>query len=317
MNHAAERQQGGVNDLLAASDPVRSLDLDAGSLDSTLDEIGAAIVSSPRTEAAYAHRRPRPFARRRLLVALVAAGVVVLSASGIAAAALTARTGQFQPTPEQIASASPAQAEEMQSNLDMGGPGELLNPGASDFAAVALQVAADIPYPKDYDSWRDFLIARETYVGPDDVRVSEGALRGWFAGSAFIAWVHSWRQALVAGDEATAQQAAEAISRAPGWSAVTDIDPQPDPSAPGDAGPVGTLFGWMLPYRDAVSAGDLSRVEHLLATGYGEYSYTADPKWDAELAAHHPEWSTLSQDELAQRYLELLQAGRLAPDAIR
>jgi hypothetical protein len=52
---------------------------------------------------------------------------------------------------------------------------------------------------------------------------------------------------------------------------VRDEDPHPDPYAANDPGAEqGTLFGWLLPYRDAVLAGDRARVEHLLATGYGD-----------------------------------------------
>ena len=60
---------------------------------------------------------------------------------------------------------------------------------------------------------------------------------------------------------------------------VTDEDPHPDPSAANDPGAeTGTLFGWMLPYRDAVMAGDRSRVQHLLATGYGDgRCWSSDP----------------------------------------
>ncbi|NLE74390.1 MAG: hypothetical protein GX604_07175 [Actinobacteria bacterium] len=313
MDQHRELEREAMDHLLAAQDPVRGLTLDADSLDSALDNLGVAIADSPRPRAGNVHSRRLP-ARRRLLVTLVAAGVIVTSVGGVAVAALTARTGRFQPTAEQIAVAGPVEAERMQSDLAMGGPGELLNPAASDFGAVALQVAADIPYPQGFESWRDFLIARETMAGESNVLLSEGALRGWFAGSAFVAWVHSWHQAMVAGDEAVAEQAAEMIAGAPGWSAVMALDPRPNPLAPRDGDAVGTLFGWMLPYCEAVAAGDVSHVEQLLSTGYGNHAYVADPKWNAELAEHHPEWSTLSPTALAERYMELLNAGRLAPE---
>lgn len=47
-----------------------------------------------------------------------------------------------------------------------------------------------------------------------------------------------------------------------------------------------TLFGWMLPYRDAVLAGDRAGVERLLARGYGDKCWTSDPDWMAQIAAH-------------------------------
>jgi len=46
-----------------------------------------------------------------------------------------------------------------------------------------------------------------------------------------------------------------------------DEDPHPDPTVPGDGGSIqSTVFRMVLPYRDAVLAGDRARVEHLLTT---------------------------------------------------
>jgi hypothetical protein len=61
----------------------------------------------------------------------------------------------------------------------------------------------------------------------------------------------------------------------------------------------------MLPYRDAVLAGDRARVEDLLASGYGDKCWTSDPGWRAQLSAH-PEWGRLSQGEMAQKYEQFL-----------
>jgi hypothetical protein len=207
---------------------------------------------------------------------------------------LSAHTGHF-----------PTKAEEA-----MGGPGEALNPAAPDFREVALEVAADIPYPTGYESWRDFLISDEIRTNDGDGLVSTGALHGWFAASAFCAWVQMWRQADLASDAAAAERAARVVASATGWKAVTDEDPNPDPSVTGDAGSTQyTLFGWMLPYRDAVLAGDRARVEHLLAIGYGDKCSTSDPEWRARLAAH-PEWGKLSRTQLAQEYRRFLASAR-------
>jgi hypothetical protein len=66
----------------------------------------------------------------------------------------------------------------------------------------------------------------------------------------------------------------------------------------------------MLPYRDAVLAGDRARVEQLLATGYGGgRCWSNDPAWMAQVAAHR-EWRALSPRELAQRYEQFLAGGR-------
>ena len=194
----------------------------------------------------------------------------------------------------------------------MGGPGEALNPAAHDFRAVALQIASDIPYPEGYESWRDFLIANEIRLADQGGLESTGALHGWFAASAFCAWVQSWRQAAIAGDPSSMAQAAQTIAQAPGWKAVTDADPHPDPSAANDPGAErGTLFGWMLPYRDAVLASDRARVERLLATGYGGGKcWSSDPDWMAQLRAHGDEWGRLSPAQLAQKYKQFLATER-------
>ena len=67
----------------------------------------------------------------------------------------------------------------------------------------------------------------------------------------------------------------------------------------------------MLPYRDAVLAGDRVQVEHLLATGYGGGKcWFSDPDWMAQQRAHRNEWGRLSQSELAQRYEQFLAIWR-------
>jgi hypothetical protein len=283
--------------LVGACDPVKPSTLGTQAIELALDEVGTLITSRSRP--------PRPVPRRgpvngRPRVILVAAALVATTGTVAAAAQLSAHTGVFQPTPQQIASASPEDATRMESELAMGGPGEFLDPSAPDFRSVALHIASDIPYPEGYESWRDFLISQEiryAYGGTE----SSGALHGWFAASAFCSWVQAWRQGDLAGDTAAASRAALVISEAPGWTAVTDEDPHPDASAPGMDSTGYSLFGWMLPYRDAVLAGDRSRVEHLLAIGYGDKCWTSDPDWMARLETH-PGWLSLSPDELEQRY---------------
>jgi hypothetical protein len=285
------RQASASLELLETCDPVRHSVLASEGIDGALDEIGAVITGLP----GRAPRRRRIGGRR---IALVVAVTILAISAGVATGAvvLGARTGLF-----------PTKAEQA-----MGGPGEELNPAAPDFRAVALQVASDIPYPNRYASWRDFLISREIRFADDGVLETTGALHGWFAASAFCAWVQSWRQAAIAGDPNATAQAAQTIAQAPGWKAVTDEDPHPDPSAANDPGAErGTLFGWMLPYRDAVLAGDRARVEHLLATGYGGGKcWSSDPDWMAQERAHRDDWGRLSQNELAQKYEQFLAIGR-------
>jgi hypothetical protein len=258
--------------LLEACDPVGRSALETAGVQAALDELGAAVVS----------RRParrRVLGRRRTL-GLVAAAALAIGVAVAAGTVLSAHTGKFPP----------------KSEIPMGGPGEELNPAAPDFRDVALQVASDIPFPAGYASWRELVISDESTDASDEV-VSTGALHGWFAASAFCAWVRTWRAAEIAGDSEAASQATQMVSAAPGWAAVTAEDPHPSTSVPSDGGSTYSLFGWMLPYRTAVLAGDRARVDQLLASGYGGKCWTSDPGWRAELAAHgrDPGWQTLSQ----------------------
>ena len=242
--------------------------------------------------------RARPV-RPRLKVALAAA-LVVLVVGGVATAAvaLHAHSGIF------------ASGSEIQP----GGPGENLNLAAPDFGSVALKLSADIPYPAGYASWREFVLTEQA-PGPggaaESDQVTTGALRGWFAASAFCAWVQDWRQAARSGDSPEAQEAAATVAAAPGWSAVTAEDPHPSVSAPNDSGAeTGTLFGWMLPYRSAVLSGDSAAVDQMLASGYGDGKcWLSDPQWMSVLHANSG-LSKLSPQALASRYERFLARER-------
>jgi hypothetical protein len=227
-------------------------------------------------------------------------GILALLLGGVATAAvaLHAHTGVF-------ASGSDVQP---------GGPGENLDLAAPDFRSAALKLSADIPYPSGYDSWRDFVLTEQA-PGPGGAasndQVTTGALRGWFAASAFCAWVQDWRQAVKRGNSSEAQHAASTVAAAPSWSAVSAEDPNPSPLAPNDPGAEsGTLFGWMLAYRSAVLSGDSARVDRMLASGYGEGKcWLSDPQWMGELQANSA-WSRLSQRDLATRYEQFLARER-------
>lgn len=234
-------------DLVRQLDPIGGADIATPGIEEAFGELAHAIVLQPS-----ARRAPRSRLKLAFAAAIVAAivGVGVATAAGV----FHARTGIFPSTTE----------------IPIGGPGEELNPAASDFRDVALKLSADIPYPNGYAAWRDLVITREIRTADGGLETT-GALRGYFAASAFCAWVDDWQQATSAGDSPAAQQAATTIAAAPAWSAVTAEDPDPNPSAANDPGAeTGTLFGWFLPYRDAVLAGDSGRVDHLLATGYGD-----------------------------------------------
>jgi hypothetical protein len=273
-------------ELLRRLNPVAEAPVTAG-VDEALGEVARAITRQPHTT-----RRRSPSSR--LKIALAAGGVALIGV-GVATAAvvLHAHTGIF------------ASGNDVQ----VGGPGENLNEAAPDFRSVALKLSADIPYPAAYSSWRDFVLTEQA-PGPGGAssndQVTTGALRGWFSASAFCAWVQDWRQALIAGNSAEAQQAAATITSAPGWSAVTAEDPHPSPSASNAPGAEpGTLFGWMLPYRAAVRAGDRADVEQLLASGYGDGTcWLSDPAWMTLWRAQGQEWRTQSQ--IAEHYRQFL-----------
>lgn len=282
--------------LLKAADPVSAARLNR--LADALDELGSEIARRPRP-GNYRGRVTRP----RYIAALAAAAVVLGAGVATGAVVIGAHTGLF-PTKDEEA---------------VGGPGEKLNPAAADFRAAALAAAADIPYPQRFEAWRAFVIEEQaptTPSGPGGETypaglVTTGALRGWFAASAFCAWVREWGQATSAGDRQAAAQAAGVISAAPTWDAVTALDPQPDPARANDPGAVsGTMFGWLLPYIAAVRANDLARVDRLLATGYGDgRCWLSDPNWRAEVR-QHKDWATLSKGELAGKYEHYLAQSR-------
>ena len=288
MSWRLARVRDGLAASLEACDPVEPSSLRAEPIESALDELADGIAERPRPP--LRSRRPRRIRGPR--AALLVGAAVVAVGAGIASGALSsAHTGRY-----------PTKAERA-----MGGPGEALNPAASDFHAVALRLASDIPYPHGYESWREFVLSGEIRSADDAALVSSGALHGWFAASAFCAWVRAWRDADVAGDARSAARAARIVSEAPTWKAVSAEDPHPAPSVRGDdpRSTTYTLFGWMLPYRSAVLAGDRTAVERLLASGYGDKCWTSDPAWRAQLAAH-PDWGRLSTRRLAENYRRYL-----------
>jgi hypothetical protein len=156
-----------------------------------------------------------------------------------------------------------------------GGPGELLNTHGTDFRQVALQISSDIPYPTGYGSWRESVISTEYELQQDTCppgaprgctpKMPAGALHGSFAASAFCAWVLDWRHDMTTGRQAAAARDARVISGALRWNAVTAWDPHPSMSVPGDMGTTHpSAFGWMIPFIQAVSTGDLARVDQAI-----------------------------------------------------
>jgi len=254
---------GGIDAIVRGIDPLGGGLPETHGLERTLDEIGAAIVSDGAFGTRAAPRWRRWLAVPRRLAAVAAA---VLAVGGVATAAVVfvnAHTGIYPTKPWE---------------REAGGPGESLNLAGTNFRQVALTVASDIPFPPGYAAWRTWLItlAANSSSCPKGspagckMLISTGALRGSFAQSAFCAWVYDWRQATQAGDAAAAQRAAQAIREAPLWKAVVTLDPHPHAAPPytGRHGPMSD-FGWLLPYRHAVLAHDVSAVDGMLAANYG------------------------------------------------
>jgi hypothetical protein len=221
MSHRSTQE---VDRRLAGADPAPAGLLASEGIEDALDGLGVAITGHSRRPA---NPRRLSWAGRPKRLLLAAAAVLVIGGGAATAATLlSAHTGHY-------ATGWDARA---------GGPGEELRMGAPNFCQVAFQVSADIPYPAGYGAWRRWVLVAEEGI-PRVTRegacasttqhgaaqVSTGALRGFFAMSAFCAWIYDWRDAVKRGDRAVAAQAARAIDGAPHWPAVTAEDP--DPSA--------------------------------------------------------------------------------------
>ena len=163
--------------------------------------------------------RPIPVSGRRRPVR-IAVGVLAVAATltigGVATASVfTAHTGEY-----------PVDAEDVR----LGGPGELLNPVASDFGDTISEVIADIPFPSDVAraSLRANLVAdgeRDSGSG-EAVRASTGAVRAWAAQGAICGWADQWAAAIASGDTSARAQASDMLRDASTWPAVTAVDPQ-------------------------------------------------------------------------------------------
>jgi hypothetical protein len=243
--------------MLRASDPLQGRVPTGSGIGAAFDSMGALIVCEPR-------RTPRRlrFARRPrgALAGFVAFAVLSV---GVAVAA----THLFVPTH--------TREYPPKGMITGGGPGELLNFDGTDFHQIALQLSSDIPYPAGYGSWRNSVISFEygqCRSGPTGRclwrrTIPAGALHGVFAASAFGAWVLEWRHDVMTRRQAAAAHAARVISGALRWKAVTDWDPHPSMSVPGDMGTTHpSTFGWALPFIQAVRTGDLARVEKAIVS---------------------------------------------------
>jgi hypothetical protein len=124
--------------LLTRCDPFASAPISTPEVEDALAEIAQAIMRESR----QLRPRRRMFAPPLRVALVVAAVGVLIGGVATAAVALHAHTGLFSSKAE----------------VPMGGPSEQLNPAAPDFNAVAQKLAADIPYPAGYESWREWVL---------------------------------------------------------------------------------------------------------------------------------------------------------------
>jgi hypothetical protein len=259
-----------VMSLLEASDPLAGRDPASEGVRDALDQMADAITRRPRSEPSRDHGRRRVLARPRGLLAVGATLLLLAGGATAATKLLTAETGTYAHGWE----------------IKAGGPGENLRLAGSDFCRVALRLSSQVPYPPGFADWRPWVLVAEEGVPrvtasgscgsrnqSRHAQVTSGALRGFFAMSAFCAWVYDWRDAMRAGDGTVAERAAAEVNAAPGWNAVRAED-QHLTAGPLHATRYGlqgehSLFGWFLPFKEAVSRGDVTTVGRLIASNYG------------------------------------------------
>src|SRR5438876_5804949 len=109
MNHDPMPTAEELDALLDRYDPIEPSRLSTNGIEKALDDLGAAITGTSLRVAQTTGRR----SRRRRHIVIIAAAVVLATATVAAATGLTAHTGTFNPTPEQIANAGPEAAATM------------------------------------------------------------------------------------------------------------------------------------------------------------------------------------------------------------
>ena len=250
-----------LDDVLRSSDPLSDTLLETPQMEAAFNELGENLLRVPTPPSRARIRTKRRLTRRMITVTL--ASFLVVGVAGAASVVVSARTGQH--VPKRYVSA--------------GGPGEELRTWAPDFCKVALSISSNIKYPAGDANWRLQVLAYENSIpNPSttgacpitpaggtpyrkQIEVSTGAERGWFAMSAFCAWVSDYGQAEKSGNSAEASKAAGEVADALSWPAV-----RAELSSPVKWSP----FGWFLPYQSAVASGNVARVMHRLA--HREYS---------------------------------------------
>lgn len=237
-----------IDRMLAGCDPIHGRPPASPGIDAAFDAMAASIASRPRLRTGRVARTPR-------------AMLAFVAALGLLGAGAAAATKLFIPT----RTTGPVMG---------GGVGALINVDGTDFRQVAIQVSADIRYPRAYRSWRN-TVSRFDHQNQQDAcmpptpgcmpKMPAGQLHGDFAASAFTAWVVDWRYATTTGRTAAAARDARVISGALRWRAIKAEDPNPRLSVLGDMGSTHpTPFGWMIPIIRAVATGKLENVNQAI-----------------------------------------------------
>jgi hypothetical protein len=226
-------------------------------LSASLEAAGHQILRYASKDGTRPRGRRAVRAPRRL--ALIA--VLVLGASGVAAAAsgvfVNANTHTY------------AGGEYFHHG---GAPGQFLNLAGTNLAQVVKKdsAGAGITFPSGRFDWRSY--ALKEYATPRKCPAgsprgcksveSAGSINVNIAQVAFVAWVLQWRQAEMTHNTAVAQEAAAVIAKAPNWRAITDDRV---------AAMYEEEFYWLPPFVRAVAAGNLSRVNELIASPVGHF----------------------------------------------
>jgi hypothetical protein len=242
---------------LRAADPLAEMQLGTPQIETALNELGQHLLRIPTMASHNWWRTKRPRQTRRIL-AVALASFLVVGVAGATSVVLTARTGQQVP----------------KKYVGAGGPGEELRTWAPDFCKVALSISSNIKYPASDENWRLQVLIFENRIpspsttGPcpvtppggtpaaQQVEVSTGAERGWFAMSAFCAWVSDYAQAKKSGNTSEDSKAASEVASALTWPAVRAELSHPVKWS---------AFGWFLRFQRLVANGDASKVMHKLA----------------------------------------------------
>lgn len=221
-----------------------------------------------RVTAGFDELRPRRRRPASLIVGSLVAAAMVGTSTVAVAEHHSAHTGR-----------GPVDAED----LRLGGPGERLDSGASDYGRVVSEETADIPFPSE--AFRRAAVENQLHDARFDVpgrgSVATGALRAWVADAALCAWSNQWAVATRAGDVAERDEAIGVIRSAPTWPAVVALDPAPysriETMEVVDRNGVShtehlrddSQFYYLTALASAVQGDDVSRVAGILAENNG------------------------------------------------